>query len=132
MFSSTFDLKVERNRASVAKRLDFSLNFSTTHISATVYHLKIFTITNICPPNETLLRMFSLDFLDKVAKRVDFRSTSSFARFFRQKSNFTQHQSIPLDSLNKVAKRLAFPLHFLSCKNRVKNRVAWPGPKSKP
>ena len=39
IFSSTFDLKVERSRACVAKRLDFSLDisvdFSTTHISAT-------------------------------------------------------------------------------------------------
>ena len=39
IFSSTFDLKVERSRASVAKRLDFpvdfSLDLSTTHISAT-------------------------------------------------------------------------------------------------
>ena len=39
MFSLTFDLKVERSLASVAKRLnfslDFSLDFSTIHISAT-------------------------------------------------------------------------------------------------
>ena len=39
MFSSTIDLKVELNRANVAKRLEFllyfSLDFSTTHISAT-------------------------------------------------------------------------------------------------
>ena len=40
-----------------------------------VYQLKVFTITNICPPNETLLHMLSLDFLDKVAKPVDFHST---------------------------------------------------------
>ena len=41
-----------------------------------VYQLKLYTITNICPPNETLLRMLSLNFLDKVAKRVDFYSTT--------------------------------------------------------
>ena len=41
-----------------------------------VYQLKLFAITNIFPSNETLLRMFSLDFLDKVAKRVDFHSTT--------------------------------------------------------
>ena len=39
ILSSTFDLKVERSRASMAKRLifslDFSLDFSSTHISAT-------------------------------------------------------------------------------------------------
>ena len=64
----------------MAKRLDFtldfSLDFSATHISAThvsekYFPSQIFTITNI-PLNETLLRMLSLDFLDKVAKRLDF------------------------------------------------------------
>ena len=37
---------------------------------------KIFTITNICSLNETLLRMLALDLLDKVAKRLDFHSTT--------------------------------------------------------
>ena len=34
------------------------------------------SITNICPLNETLLRMLSLDLLDKVAKRLDFHSAT--------------------------------------------------------
>ena len=44
-------------------------------------------------------------------------SNSSFARFFWQRSNFTQRHSIPLDSLNKVAKRLDFSLDILLDKN---------------
>ena len=47
-------------------------NYSYFH----VYERKIFTTTNICLSKETLMRMLSLDFLDKVAKQVDFHSTT--------------------------------------------------------
>ena len=62
-----------------------------------------------------------------MAKRVDFSlNNNSFARFFLQRSNFTQHHSTPLDSLNKVAKRLDFFLDFLSSKksSEKSNRLA--------
>ena len=72
----------------VAKRLDFYSTFlSTFNYScfSNVYQPKIFTIKNICPPNETLLRMLSLDFLDKVAKRVDFHPTTILSLDFFDK-----------------------------------------------
>ena len=82
----------------MAKRLDFSLDFSLDFFNYSYFRnacqRKIFTITNICPLNETLLRLLSLDLLDKVAKR------------------------------------LVFFLDFCRVKDRVKNRVVWPGPKS--
>ena len=59
---------------SICARLFFQL-FNYSYFSI-IYQPKIFTITNICPLNETLLHMLSLDFLDKLAKRVDFHSTT--------------------------------------------------------
>ena len=82
IFSSTFDLKVERllsvvehmwPNGSIFARL-FSRLFNYSYFRNACQR-KIFTITNICPLNETLLRMLSLDLLDKVAKRLDFHST---------------------------------------------------------
>ena len=60
-----------------------------------------------------LLRMVSLNSLDKVAKRFDFHPTILFTLIcFDKDQNFTGHDSTPLDSLDKVAKRLDFPLDF--------------------
>ena len=99
IFSSTFDFKVERSRASVPERLDFSLDYSYFH---NVYQLKIFTITYICPPNETLLLMFSLEFFDKVAKRLDFHSTTMLLLYFfdsdQTSLDINRLHSTPLDS----------------------------------
>ena len=79
-----------------------------------------FVITKSPPPNMTVLRMLSLDSLDKVAKRLDFHSTAILLLdvFDRDITslNFTRLHSTPLDSLNKVAKRLDFSLNFLSSK----------------
>ena len=61
--------------------------------------------------------MLSLDLLDKVAKRLDFHSTTILLLdFFDKDQASTQHHSTPLDSLNKVAKRLDFFLDFLLTK----------------
>ena len=79
--------------------------------------------------------MLSLDLLKKVAKRLDFHSTTILLLDFFDKDqtslNITRLHSTPFDSLNKVAKRLDFFLDFFCrVKNRVKNRVVWPGPKT--
>ena len=64
--------------------------------------------------------MLSLDLLDKVAKRLDCHSTTILLLDFFDKDqtslNITRLHSTPLDSLNKVAKRLDFFLDFLSSK----------------
>ena len=90
IFSSTFDLKVERLLSVVEHRWPNGSIFRSTFsrlFNYSYFHnacqRKIFTITNICPLNETLLRMLSLDLLDKVAKRLDFHSTAIiFLDFF--------------------------------------------------
>ena len=56
-------------------------------------------------------------------------NNNSYAQFFWQRSNFSQHHSTPLDSLKEVAKRLDLSLDFCRVKIRVKNRVVWSGPK---
>ena len=68
-FSSIFDLKVERLLSVVEHMWPNGSIFRSTFLSTSQL---VFTITNICPLNETLLRMLSLDLLDKVAKRLDF------------------------------------------------------------
>ena len=82
-FSSTFDLKVERLLSVVEHMWPNGSIFRSTFLST--FQLLIFpqrmsaktsTIINICQLNETLLRMFSLDLLDKLAKRLDFHSTT--------------------------------------------------------
>ena len=59
----------------MAKQLDFSLDFFSRLFNYSYFRnacqRKIFTTTNICPLNETLLSMLSLDLLDKVAKLLD-------------------------------------------------------------
>ena len=119
ILSSTLHLKVERSRTSLAKRLDFSLDFLSTFqlvIFPQRISAKMFAITNICPPNEMLLRTLSLDILDKVAKRVDFHSTTILSLDFFDKDQTSLNHSTPLDSLNKVANRLYFSLDILSSK----------------
>ena len=90
-----------------------------------VYQLKIFTITYICPPNETLLRMLSLDFLDKVAKRVDFHSTTVLLLDFFDKDQ-TSLNIIRLHSTHSI--RWPNGSIFCRVKYRVKNRTVLPGP----
>ena len=50
-----------------------------------------------------------------------------FTRLFSSRSNFTQHHSTPFNLLDKVPNDSIF--HSISCgvKNRVKNRIVWPG-----
>ena len=90
---------------------------------------KIFTITNICPLNETLLRMLSLDLLDKVAKRLDFHSTTILLLDFFDKDqtslNITRLHSTHSTRWPNCS---IFSSIFCRVKNRVKNRVVWPGP----
>jgi len=64
-----------------------------------VYQLEVFTITNICPPNETLMRMLSLDFLHKVAKQLDLHSTTVLLLNFLTKIKL---HSISLDSTRLI------------------------------
>ena len=98
-FSSTFQLLIVPQRA------------SATHI---YHHLYL-------PANETLLCILSLDFLDKVPKRLNFHSTTALSLDFFGKDltylSITRLHSALLDSLKKVAKRLDFLLDFLSSKN---------------
>ena len=84
IFSSTFHLKVEGwlnvvehmwPNDSTFQLLIFPHRISTKNIA----------ITNILPPIETLLRMLSLDFLDKVAKQLDFHSTTALLLDFFDK-----------------------------------------------
>ena len=84
------------------------------------FNAKARKIQNLTIQNEVLLRMLSLESLDKVAKRFDFHST------FLSRSNFTRLRSTPVDSIDKVAKR---PVHanFCRVKNRMQNRIVWPG-----
>jgi len=61
--------------------------------------------------------MFSLDFFDKVAKRRDLHSTTVVLHDSFDKDHTSLNiTSTPLDSLNKVAKRLEFLLDFMSSK----------------
>jgi len=61
--------------------------------------------------------MFSLDFFDKVAKRRDLHSTTVVLHDFFDKDHTSLNiTSTPLDSLNKVAKRLEFLLDSMSSK----------------
>ena len=78
LFCATFDLKVERWLSVVELvwpkdsifRSNFQLLIFPQRISAkNIYHHLYL------PANETLLCMISLDFSDKVAKRLDFHST---------------------------------------------------------
>ena len=94
-----------------------------------VYQLRIFTITNICPPNETLLHMFSLDFLNKVTERVDFLSTTVLVLDFFDKDQ-TSLDITRLSSTHstRYPNGSIFPSIFFRVENRVENRVFWPGP----
>ena len=69
IFLSTFDLKIERSRAWVAKRFDFLLDFS----------LDFFTPRWLLTATS---RGKTFDSLDKVAKRFDFHSTTPFSLDF--------------------------------------------------
>ena len=105
----------------MAKRLDFlldfSLDFSNTHI------LQGTSAKNINHHN------YLPDFLEKVAKLVDFHSTTNtLLDFFDKDQTSLNIYLTQLDSLSKVAKRLDFSLDFCRVKNRVKNRVVWPEP----
>ena len=86
---------------------------------------------NICPLNETLLRMLSLDLLDKVAKRLNFHSTTILLLDFFDKDqtslNITRLHSTYSTRWPKNGS--IFSSSFCRVKNRVKNRVVWPGPK---
>ena len=83
VFSSTFGLKVERwlcvvehvwANDSIFRSTSFStfqlLIFPQRVSAKNIYHHLFFST------NETLLRMLSLDFLDKMAKRLGFHSTT--------------------------------------------------------
>ena len=96
-----------------------------------VYQLKIFTITDICRFNKTLLRMLSLDFLVKVAKRVDFHSATVLLFELLKKSQ-TYLNIIRLHSTHSTRWpiHLIFPSILCRVKNRVKKRVVWPRPKA--
>ena len=87
---------------------------------------KIFTVTNTCSPNETLLRMLSLDLLDKVATRLDFHSTTILLLNF-----FDEDQtSLNITRLHSThSTRWLNGSIFSSIFCQVKNRVVWPGPK---
>ena len=90
--SSTFDLNVERLLSVVEHMWPNGSIFRSTFLSAFQLLIfpqrmsaKIFTITNICPLNQTLLCMLSLDLLDKVAKRLDSHSTTALLLDFFDK-----------------------------------------------
>ena len=91
---------------------------------------KIFPITTICPLNERLLRMLSLDLLDKVAKRLDFHTTAILLLDIFD----TDQTSLNITRLHSTHSTRwpngsIFSSIFCRVKNRVKNRVVWPGPK---
>ena len=73
--------------------------------------------------------MLSLDFLDKVAKRLDFHSTAIiFLDFFDKDEtslNITRLHSTHSTSWPNGS---IFSSIFCRVNNRVKNRVVWPGP----
>ena len=71
-----------------------------------------------------LLHMLSFNFLNKVAKGLDFYSTTVLLLDFFDKDQ----TSLNISQLNKVAKGLDFSVEFLLSKSRVKNRGVWPGP----
>ena len=124
-FSSTFDLKVERQLSIVEHMWPNDSIFRSTFLSTfqllifpqristkNIYHYQYFP-AHVDATAHAFIRLarqggqtgrFSLN-------------NSSFARFFWQRSNFTQHHSTPLDSLNKVTKRLDIFIDFLSSKN---------------
>lgn len=64
--------------------------------------------SKILPRNGILLRMLTLDPLDKVAKGFDFHLNTTFS------FDFFYHDQTSLDSLDKVAKSVDFLLDFLS------------------
>ena len=108
IFSSTFDLKVERLLSVVEHMWPNGSIFRSTFLSTFQLLIfpqrmsaKIFTITNICLLNETLLRMLSLDLLDKVAKRLDFHSTTILLLNFFDKDQ-TSLKITPLHSTHSA------------------------------
>ena len=68
------------------------------------------------PANEMLLRMLSLNFLDNVAKRLDFDSTTVLSLDFFDKDQ----TSLNITRLHST--------RFCRVKNRVKNQAVWSGP----
>ena len=77
----------------------------------------------------TLLRMLSLDLLDKVSKRLDFHSTTILLLDFFDKDqtslNITRLHST---HSSRWPNGSIFSSIFCRVKIRVKNRVVWPGP----
>ena len=89
IFSSTFDLKVEGWLNVVEHMWPNDSTFLSTFqllIFPQRISIKNIAITNIFPPIATQLRMLSLDFLDKVAKPLDFHSTTALLLDFRKSS----------------------------------------------
>ena len=102
----------------MAKRLDFSLefslNFSTTHISATHVSEKYLPSHIFARFTRRYCACFHSTCSTRWPDGSIFTEQQFFCSICLTKINFTQHHSTPLDSLNKVAKRLDFFLDFLS------------------
>ena len=131
ILSSPFDLKVERLLSVVEHMWPNGSIFRSTFLSTFQLLIcpqrmsaKIFTITNFCLLNETLLRMLSLDLLDKVAKRLDFHSTTILLLDFFDKDQ-TSLNITRLHSTHSTRwpNGSIFSSIFCWVKNRVKNRV---------
>ena len=108
--------------------LNFSLNFSTTHISATHVSEKYLPSQIFSRLTRRYCACFHSTCSTRWPNSSIFTQQQFFCSIFLKRSNFTQHHSTPLDSLNKVAKWLDFFLDFCRVENRVKNRVVWPVP----
>ena len=124
-FSSTFDLKVERLLSVVEHMWPNGSILCSTFLST--FPLLIF------PQRMSAKNIYHHKYLPSQISRccACFHSTCStrwpngsiftqqqfFCSIFLTKINFTQHHSTPLDSLNKVAKRLDFSPDFLLSKN---------------
>ena len=116
----------------MAKRLDFSLHFSrdfsTTYILTTHISYKYSLSQIFAPSIETLLCKFLFYFLNEMAKRVDFHSTTILLLdyFGKDKTSLRITQLHSIHSTRWPNSPL-FPSIFCRLKNQVKNRVVWPG-----
>ena len=72
------------------------------------------------PANETLLRLLSLEFLGKVAKRLDVHWTTVLLLAFFDKDQASLNITRLHSTHNKVAKQLDFCLILRRVKNQVK------------
>ena len=74
--------------------------------------------------------MLSLDLLDKVAKRLDFHSTAIiFLDFFDKDQTSLNITRLHSTHSTRWPNGSIFSSIFCRVKNRVENRVVWPGPK---